>query len=262
MPPARLWRPKFENDEIALGLALTVALHALPVAALVLSVVLPKASVDDDQPIVAKPIIAASLLKLGKPIDPTKLPDRVVPQQRTAPKKDLVASREDPLKKHPDAGTPPPNTQDSDIQRLINKSDPFAEDAGKTRPEEGSKDGSDAGMANKARAGDEYAAKLGKWFQDRWNVPGFITQGEANKLCVTYRVQINRDMTLFYVASHAARPSGNEHFDESAHEMLQKILDKREALPTPPPELDPVFRGRSVELVLSGASGGDSSRCR
>jgi len=262
MPPARIWKPKYEGDEVAVGVALTIALHALPVAALVLSVMLPRRHAEEEQPIVAKPVIAASLLKLGKPLDPAKLPDRIVPQQRTAPKPDKVASREDPEKKKPDAGPPPPNAAESDISNLINKSDPFAEDAGKKRPEEGFAEGSDAGQSNKYVAGNEYAAKLGKWFQDRWSVPAFISQGEATKLCVTYRVQINRDMTLFYVASHPTKSSGNDHFDESAHEMLQKILDKHEALPAPPPELDGSFRGRSAELVLSGASGGDSSRCR
>jgi hypothetical protein len=263
MSGARIWIPKYEGDEIAVGVALTIALHALPAAALVLSVVLPRAPQEEEKPLVAKPVIAAALLKLGKPPDPTKLPDRLVPQQRTAPKKELVASREDPTKHKPDAGPPPPLAQDSDLTNLINKSDPFAEDAGKRRPEEGSPEGSDAGLvSSNARPGDEYAAKLAKWFHDRWTFPTFISQGEANRLCVVYRMQINRDMSLFYVGTKPVKSSGNEHFDESAHEMLQKILDNHEKLPAPPPDLDGTFRGKSVEIALSGSSSGDSSRCR
>src|SRR5207237_10679749 len=115
-----------------------------------------------------KPVMAASVLKLGAPIDPKMLPGRIVPRARTAPKQDLVASRDDPQKKNPpDAGPPPPNAQESDIQRLISKSDPFAEDAGKDRPEEGSEHGIDSGLEsdpNKVRAGDQYAALLAKFF--------------------------------------------------------------------------------------------------
>lgn len=261
----RIWRPRYEGDEVALGLALGVALHALPVVAIALKVMLPGSAPIDEKPLVSKPVIAASLLKLGQPLDPKRLPDRLVPQRRTAPKKEIVASRDDPAKKTPDAGPPPPNADDSDIQRLIAKTDPFAEDAGKTRPEEGHAAGVEAGLEtdpNKVRAGDMYAALLQKWFHERWTFPSFISQAEANKLCVRWRMQINRDMTLFYVASQPTRASGNEHFDESAHSMLQKIQKDNTPLPTPPAELDSTFRGKSVELVLAGGSGGDSSRCR
>src|SRR5438105_1022100 len=114
------WRPKYEADEVAVGISLAVALHAIPIVILVLKAmgILP-ASHEDERPLVEKPVIAASLLKLGAPIDPKKLPDRIVPRARTAPKQDLVASRDDPQKKNPpDAGPPPPNAQESDIQRL------------------------------------------------------------------------------------------------------------------------------------------------
>jgi hypothetical protein len=266
MPEARIWKPKYESDEVAVGVALTIALHALPIAALVMSFVLPhRASEDEDKPLVAKPVIAASLLKLGKPLDPAKLPDRFAPQQRTAPKQEKVASRDDPPRHKPDAGPPPPNAQESDIANLISKSDPFAEDAGKRRPEEGFANGSDAGMEtdpSKVREGDEYAAKLGKWFQDRWTIPAFISQGEASRLCVSYRVAIDKNGRLYHVGTSPVKPSGNEHFDESAHEMLQKVMDKNEKLPEPPDSLKPAFLGKSVVLVLSGASGGDSSRCK
>ena len=145
---ARLaWRPGYEGDEVALGIALAFALHAIPVVALVLRVYFPAPQVDE-KPFVSQPVIGANLLKLGKPIDPKKLPDRLVPRARTAPPQKIVASREDPAHKNerPDAGPPPqPDAKDSAIQRLIAKSDPFAEDAGKQRPEQGFLNGSDAG---------------------------------------------------------------------------------------------------------------------
>src|SRR4051794_29786425 len=114
------WRPGYEGDEVALGIALAFALHAIPIAAMLLRVYFPGPLVEEE-PLVARPVIGATLLKLGKPLDPKKLPDRLVPQQRTAPKQQLTASREDPGKKteKPDAGPPPPDAKDSDIAKLI-----------------------------------------------------------------------------------------------------------------------------------------------
>lgn len=128
------YRPGYEGDEIGLGVAVTVAIHAVPVALLFLKALFPHlGATQQEEPVVAKPVVAASLLKLGKPIDPKQLPDRLVPRAREAPHHDIVASRDEPQKKHDvDAGaTPPPNTRDSDINRLIQNSQPFAEDGGK-----------------------------------------------------------------------------------------------------------------------------------
>src|SRR4051812_37756157 len=116
---ALAWKPGYESDEIAMGVGVALALHALPIAAIMLHVLLPKpVSTEEEMPFVPKPVVAATLLKLGKPLDPKKLPDRLVPLERTAPKKDLIASREDPMKRT-DAGAPPPMAKDSDLARLI-----------------------------------------------------------------------------------------------------------------------------------------------
>ena len=131
------WRPAYEGDEVALGIALAFALHAIPIAAIILRVYFPGRQVDE-QPFVSQPVIGANLLKLGKPLDPKQLPDRLVPKARTAPPQKIVASREDPHKSEKsDAGPPPPDTKDSAIQQLIAKSDPFAEDPKKQRPDQG-----------------------------------------------------------------------------------------------------------------------------
>src|SRR5947209_3954930 len=99
------WKGGYEGDEVALGVALAFALHAIPIAAILLRVYFPAPQVDEE-PLVAQPVIGATLLKLGKPLDPKKLPDRIVPKQSTAPRPQITASREDPLKKNdkPDAG--------------------------------------------------------------------------------------------------------------------------------------------------------------
>ncbi len=262
---ALAWKPGYEADEIAVGVAVAIALHALPIAAIVLHVMLPAAPpAEAEQPFVARPVVAATLLKLGKPLDPTKLPDRLVPQARTAPKKELVASRDEPLK-HTDAGAPKPNTQDSDISNLIAKTDPFAEDAGKARPDEGHALGVEGGTEtdpSKVKAGDMYAARLSAFFHERWQYPTVISQGEANRLCVGFQLAIGRNMAIFHLQRDAVRKSGNDLFDDSARAMFQKLLDDGTRLPDPPPEVVEQYRGRTVSVLLSGDLHGDSSRCK
>jgi TonB C terminal len=259
------WKTGYESDEIAMGIALAVALHAIPIALIFIKAAFPSVLDSTEEP-VAKPVIAATLLKLGKPVDPKKLPDRMVPQARTAPQHEAVASRDDPKKHDPDAGAPPPpNTQASDIQRLISKSDPFAEDGGKSRPEQGFAEGVEGGTEtdpSKVHAGDMYAAKLAQFFHDRWTVPSVISQGEANRLCVTYQVNISPRMQVWHLKNDPVRKSGNELFDDSAKEMLQNLLDRATALPEPPPEVADSYRGRTVAITLAGAANGDSSRCK
>jgi hypothetical protein len=259
------WKTAYEGDEVALGIALTIALHAIPLALIFIKSAFPHVLESAEEP-VSKPVIAATLLKLGKPMDPKKLPDRLVPRARTAPAHETVASREDPKKRDPDAGTPPPpNTQPSDIARLIAKSDPFAEDAGKDRPEEGRAEGVEGGTEtdpNKVHAGDMYAAKLGQFLHDRWVFPTVISQGEANRLCVIYEVAVSPKMVLWHLRESPVRKSGNDLFDDSAREMLQKLLDNRTALPDPPPEVVDVYRGRTIAITLAGDAHGDASKCK
>lgn len=259
-----IFKTGYEADEVALGICLAIALHALPVALLALGAVFP--GQDEPPREMPKPVIAASLLKLGKPIDPKKLPDRIVPRAPTAPKNEKIASREDPQKKNPDAGTPPPpDAKESDLANLIKKTDPFAEDAGKAREEEGHAAGVAEGTAtdpSKVRAGDMYAAQLGKFFRDRWQIPTVITQGEASRLCVTFQISIGPRMVIWRVKPEPVRKSANDLFDDSARTMLDKLLDDKTALPEPPPEVADSFRGRTVNILLTGDANGDASRCK
>jgi hypothetical protein len=262
------YAPGYEGDEIAVGIAITLAIHAIPIALLVLKAafpnLLPKA---DDEPTVARPVVAASLLKLGRPIDPSKLPDRLIPRASTVIKHEVVASREEPKKPEqiPDAGAKPPLAKESDIQRLLAKSDPFAEDGGKDRPQEGRAEGIEGGTEtdpNKVHAGDMYAAKLGQFLHDRWQYPTVISQGEANRLCVVFQIALNRFMTLWHLRMDPIKKSGNDLFDDSAREMLQKLLDEHTPLPEPPPEVQDMYRGRTVNIALAGDLHGDTSKCR
>jgi hypothetical protein len=258
------YRPRYAGDEIGLGFVLTVAVHAIPILLLVLRAVLPTPAEEPAKELVAKPVVAANLLRLGQPLDPSKLPDRVVPRKNLAPKPDKVVSKDPRDRTPPDAGAPP-LAEDSDRLQRASKNDPFAEDGGKDRPPEGHPEGVEGGTETdptKVRAGDMYAAKLGAFLHERWVYPTVISQAEAARLCVTMQIAIDRRMTIWHVRTEPIRKSGNDLFDDSARSMLMKLLDDRTPLPEPPRELDEAFRGRTVNIVLAGDLHGDTSRCK
>lgn len=266
--PGVPYQPRYTADEIVLGVVVAVALHVVAVGPFVAKAMWPGAfATEEEKPLVARPVIQASLLKLGKPIDPKKLPDRLVPQARTAPQKQVVASREEPLAPKKDAGAPPPppNTEDKDIANLIAKTDPFAEDAGKARPEEGHAAGVDGGQEtdpNKVKAGDMYAAQLGQFFTERNHVPTIISVGEARRLCVVFEMRVGRNMAIWHVRQEPVKSSGNPMFDDSARTMLLKLLEDKTPLPTPPKEVDEQYRSRTVQLSILGDPHGDPARCK
>ena len=156
---------------------------------------------------------------------------------------------------------PPPNTKDSDVQNLIDKSDLFAEDAGKPREVAGSPEGVDGGTADTGKAGDLYAAQLSQFFGQRLSVPSVISVGEAKKLCVVMQINIGRNMSIWHVQQDPAIKSGNDLLDDAARGMMMKLLDDKTPLPTPPKEVDELYRGRTVQVVIKGDPHGDSSRC-
>lgn len=264
--PGVPYQPRYTSDEIVLGVVVAAALHVLAVGPFVVKAMWPSAASEEEKPLIARPVIQASLLKLGKPIDPKKLPDRFVPQARTAPKKQVVASREDPTPGKKDAGAPPPpSTQEADLANLIAKTDPFAEDAGKARPEEGHASGVDGGQEtdpNRAKAGDTYAALLGQFFSERNHVPTIISVGEARRLCVVFEMRVGRNMVIWHVRQEPVKSSGNPLFDDSARTMLLKLLEDKTALPQPPKEVDEQYRSRTVQLSILGDPHGDTSRCK
>jgi hypothetical protein len=255
----KAYRPKYTGDEILLGLVLTIAIHVIPGVLIGWKILHPPPPEPPEEELVAKPIIAAQMLKLGK-IDPNKLPQRLKPIQNTAPKADILASSDDPLKKH-DAGPPEPLAKDSPNTVKTDKNDLFAEDGGRPKTAEGNPAGVDGGTEtdpSKVRGGSEYAGKLTEFFKQRWSVPSVITGAEAARLCVTFQFQIDRRMHVWYIKNDAVKKSGNDLFDDSARSMLQKLRDDNSGLPDPPPEVENLYRGRTVQLVLTF---GDPSKC-
>jgi TonB C terminal len=259
-PRLRLaWKTGYESDEIAIGVALAIALHLIPIGLIFIKAKFPTILPTEVEP-PAKTVVAATLLKLGKPLDPKQLPDRIVPQARTAPHKEVVASRDEPKKPNLDAGLPPPDTKNSDIQKLISKTDPFAEDAGKVRPEIGHTEGVEGGTEqdpSKVHAGDMYATKLAQFLRSRWTMPSVISKGEERKLCGTFQVSVSPRMVIWHLRQEAVKKSGNDLFDDSARETLQKLLDDRTPLPDPPDAVADAFRGKTVNITMQG----EGARC-
>lgn len=230
-------------------------LHLVVVGPFVVKSILPSArDAEDEKPRVAAPIVQANLLKLGRPVDANKLPDRFVPKKNLAPKKEKVASREDQAKEKPDAGPPPPpDAEDSQITQLIKNSNLYAEDAGKQAPAEGHADGTDGGTEmdrRKVRAGDRYPGMLSSFFHSRWQLPSVISVGEASKLCVPVSIATTRDMKVWNVSVNGT--SGNQMFDDSARSMLFQVRDSGTQLPEPPPEEAERYRQRTIPLRLCG----------
>lgn len=263
--PGVPYTPRYTSDEVVLGVTVAIALHLLAIGPFVYRAIVPAGAAEEEQALVARPVVQASILKLGKPIDPKKLPDRLVPQQRTAPKKTLTASQEDPGKKNPDAGAAPPNTVDSDIANLVAKSDPFAEDAGKRRPEEGHELGVDGGNETdptKVHAGDMYALKVGQFFGQHLTIPSIISGGEARRLCAVYEINVGKNMVIWHVKTSPVKSSGNELFDDAARSMLLKLLEDKKALPEPPKEVDEMWRGRRIQVQIPGDPQAGASACK
>lgn len=255
-----------------MGVTVAVAIHFLAIAPVVTKALCQSSKggywfcgtfspPEEEKPLISRPVVQATLLKLGKPLDPKQLPDRVVPQQRTAPKQQITASHDDPLKKRDAGAPPPPNTKDSDISNLIAQSDPFAEDAGRKQPDVGSLEGVDGGTSKSKVEGDQYAALLGQFFGHRLNVPSVISVGEARRLCAVFQININKNMIVWHVKQSPVRSSGNELFDDAARSMLLKLLDDRAALPQPPKEVEELYRGRTVHIQIPGDTHGGTSAC-
>jgi len=252
-------RPHYSGDEIAVGVGLAVALHAIPALLFFLKIVHPLSGSADDV-VVARPVIAASMLKLGHPLDPKQLPDRLVPHQNEAERHQIIASQEDPLHQKPDAGEPPPNARESDKTKQYDKQMPFPEDGGRPEQQIGSDAGVEGGLEtdpSKVHAGDMYALKLSSWFHDRWTIPTVISVADERKLCVIFQININPRMVIWHLRTEPIKSSGNPLFDDSARNMLQKLLDGGTTLPEPPPEVADQWKGRTVNLTL-----GDGRSCQ
>jgi len=242
-PPSLLKRRNIDA-KMALGGVLTVlGAHLLVPGAIAGIVALlaatgvgktPPRNIPDDR------VVEARFVKLGKPLDPKKIPNRKVPIKSTAPPKGVAVSKnmDPPKPKKPDAGTPPPKATEDLLTRLGDRAQTFAEIAEK-REEEGDPQGIEGGTETTARAGDLYRGQLVMFFKRGWTIP--TTLGDTSKLTTRARVEITPDR---HIGPHEiVTSSGEPLFDQSVEDRFNELRTLGTSLPEPPPEVRSQFEG-------------------
>jgi hypothetical protein len=185
-------------------------------------------------------VVEARFVKLGKPFDPRKIPNRKVPVKTTAPQPGVAVSKNEtpPKVNKPDAGKPPPKAEENLLRNLGDRAQAFAEIAKKSE-EEGDPQGIEDGTETTARAGDIYRGQLVMFFKRGWSIP--TTLGDTSKLTTRARVEITPDR---HVGPHQiVNPSGEPLFDQSVEDRFNELRSLGTSLPEPPPEVARQFQG-------------------
>lgn len=253
-PPSLLQPRPIGGSALMLGLTATVAAHVLiPLAVLgsqwllvLLGLAIPVG--ERERPTQDLTVVAAEFVKLGKPFDPRKLPQRKVPPMAKR-KTDGIAytpdAKEQPEKK-PEEKEKPREYKESALDNLIDRTKEFAEDV--QYEEEGDPNGIREGTATEAKAGDLYAGQLRVFFLRNWTVPNNVQNSE--KLKVVVWVSTAADGSLESVS--VANSSGDDYFDGSAVEAVQKLIDSHSPLPEGPPDVTAKYFGKRFKVQYDG----------
>jgi len=190
-------------------------------------------------------VIEAHIARLGKKLDPKRLPDRDVPRLSTAPQ-DIAVSA-DAVPQDQPLQEPPKDAKDDPMKRLGDRAQAFAEIA-EEREREGDPEGLAEGNAKESREGDLYGAKLGVWFGEGWDVATLIPKDELVKLRVEVSVNVSSDGKL--TSYRILKPSGHTIFDQSVETQLLRL--KGQALPTPPDSVKNQYWGQTIGFNYNG----------
>ncbi len=235
-------RKGFEPVAI-IGLIATVALHGGVILGILLY---RKALMAAEPPPEPHSYVVAKLLRLGKPRDPNKLPDKIVPKAALKKREgiDLSADANDApsRKKKPKDRF----AHDSDrMRRSLDKAALLAaaqaEIAG-----EGSPEGVAGGTAKTAGEGDPYMTKIADLWNRHWALPGIIPRAEARKLYVLVTLRMDKKGRIQFPLKFD-RKSGNGHFDNSITAGWTSI-DK---IPVPPPDRFASILANGLKLKLN-----------
>lgn len=259
----------FSRKEIALAFAFALAVQGGAVLSLraagahrsaaALAPVAESAPVPVPVKIISVVEADAPLLKLGGEPDPTRLPDRFVPQapKPRAEEKAFVSTKagkseadippKDRKLAEPSEPPPPPNAElTKQVDTPITSETPEQPPANVAR--EGHQDGVEGGTETdplKARAVDLYRARIIGWFSRRFRVSGSgLSAAELAKFRVAATVELSSDRM---VVSYSIVPSGNSAFDAAARAALEGA--KGAPLP-PPPENYPDVVQRHISLTF------------
>lgn len=253
-PPSLLNPRPIGTPAFMLGLAATLAAHVLiPLFVLgsqwllvLLGLAIPVGK--RDLPTQTVDVVAAEFVKLGKPFDPRKLPQRKVPPivkrkvegvAYTPDAKEQIEKKEEKEK--------PKEFEKSALDNLIDRTKEFAEDVPE-REEEGDPNGIKEGTATEAKAGDLYAGQLRIFFQRNWTVPNNVQN--PDKLVAEVLVEVSEEGRLESVSM--ATSSGDDYFDNSTIEAVQKLIDANATLPDGPPEVTARYFGKRFKVKYRG----------
>lgn len=169
--------------------------------------------------------VVAKLVRLGKPRDPKKLPNKIVPR---------VATRKDEgIDYSADANDAPARKKKNQgklSDRLRNALDQTAQFAAAQSDleAEGSPDGVPHGTATSAQDGDPYMTRIADIWNRAWSLPAIIPRDVAKTLYVLVVIRVDKDYNVQEI--QFTRRSGNAHFDNSIAAAWRKIKQ----IPKPP----------------------------
>jgi hypothetical protein len=209
-----------------IGLIFTVLLHG---GALVGAIIYKRKQAEATQPPPAGKYVVAKLVRLGKPRDKNKLPDKVVPGVATVKKTGVSYDGDPDEKPKPKKKRKDRDAKVSDkLRRSFDKAAAFAKISDKA-DQEGSPDGVAGGTAKKASKGDRYMTRIADRWNRTWSLPSIISPSKAKSLYVLIVLRIDRSGRIKFPIKFD-RKSGNSHFDASIRSAWSRI--KR--LPLPP----------------------------
>jgi TonB family protein len=254
-PPSLLAKKPIDASTVILGLAAALGAHvAIPAFLLAsqwLLVLLGIAIESHQKPPVPPPsVIAAEFVKLGKPFDPTKLPNRKVPPIAKRRPDGVVVSKDaqdQPEKPKEEEKEKPPDSQESLLDNLVERSKDFAEDI-EPLEEEGDPNGIREGTATEAKAGDIYRGQLAVFFRRNFSVPNVVQNPEKKRAIVA--VVVASDGVLR--SAEVSRSSGDPLFDQAALDAAQALIQSGASLPEPPLEMRDQYYGTTQFVEYTG----------
>jgi len=254
-PPSLLEKRRIEPGVMALGALTAICAHlfipTLLLASQWLLVLLGLAVPvgERERPKPPLDIIAADFVKLGKPFDPTKMPNRKVPPVVKRRPDGVVVSRDakEKPKEEEDKKERPKEAQDSLLDNLVDRTKDFAEDV--ETEQEGDPNGIAEGTATQAKAGDLYLGKLKIFFQKGWTVPNVIQ--DVEKLTTIAEVKVSSEGNVMSVEIQT--PSGDALFDQSVVDAVTALIQANATIPEPPPELAGTYYGQTLPVRFRGS---------
>jgi outer membrane biosynthesis protein TonB len=235
-PPSLLDRRGLDARMTFGGVVLVLTAHVIVPGAIVGTLALLAAAGAGATPprvINEEHVVEARFVKLGKKLDPKKIPNRKVPIKTTAPQPGVAVSKVmEPPKPKQEPKPPPEQAEEDLLTRLGDRAQAFSEIAEK-QEQEGDPNGIEEGTETTGRAGDIYLGQVAAFFKRGWTVP--TTLADPSGLTTKVSIEITPDRK---VGPHSViKSSGVALFDQSVEDRINALRVQASTLPEPPPEI-------------------------